>query len=218
MPVDLMYGTPSPQATTTTEYASRMKKDLEVAYQNVRENMGQRLDRQKELYDLRIHGTPFETGDKVWLLCVAVPRGRSKKFHNPWKGPFQIIKRISDVTYQIQNLRRRSQRMVVHFNRLKRYPPSMRTTSYSTNGTTKQPSNRPPPIGTNLQLIDESTNNELSNIETNSNEPNRERGPPIDTNTHRYPRRVRTAPDYYHDKMCRVSRESGTDSTRGGTV
>ena len=110
MPVDLMYGTPSPQATTTTEYASRMKKDLEVAYQNVRENMGQRLDRQKELYDLCIHGTPFEMGDKVWLLCVAVPRGCPKKFHNQWKGPFQVIKRISDVTYQIQNLRRRSQK------------------------------------------------------------------------------------------------------------
>ena len=45
----------------------------------VRERMGYKLDRQKELNDKRVHGKPFEQGDLVWLYyCPAAPRGQLK--------------------------------------------------------------------------------------------------------------------------------------------
>lgn len=37
-------------------------------YQKVQEQMGHKLDRQKELYDKKVHGKLFETGDFVLLL------------------------------------------------------------------------------------------------------------------------------------------------------
>ncbi len=72
----------------------------------------------------------------------AVPRGRTPKLHRPWKGPYVVVKALSDVTYRIQleapGGRRRRQRLVVHFNRLKpcQSPPE---------GTARGPATRTPP-------------------------------------------------------------------------
>ena len=156
MPVDIMYGTPNPELTTPSKYTAELRKGLENAYQQVRELMGHTLNQEKELYDQRVHGQPFKAGDMVWLHFPAVPRGQSKKLHRPWKGPFRIIKRISDVTYRIQNVHKRTQRMVVHFNRLKVYPTNMRPTPNSTSATTYSRAAQPAqllPLGTNIELV-----------------------------------------------------------------
>lgn len=65
-------------------------------------------------------------GDTVWLYPPAVSKGRAPKFHRPWKGPYRVVKFLSDVTYRIQLVsprkqhdRRSHHRLVVHFNRLK---------------------------------------------------------------------------------------------------
>ncbi len=55
--------------------------------------------RQKEIYDRRVTGGRFSKGGRVWLHSPAVPRGKSPKFHKPWKGPFTVVKVLSDVTY-----------------------------------------------------------------------------------------------------------------------
>ncbi len=81
MPIEIMYGPPSPQPTTVSEYASTLRSNLEAAYARVRDQMGHQLDRQKELYDQKRHGWPFKQGELVWLHCPAVPRGQSKKLH-----------------------------------------------------------------------------------------------------------------------------------------
>ena len=73
---------------------------------------------QKELYDKRVHGRPFQPGDLVWLHNSHVPPGQSKKLHVPWSGPHKVVKRLSECTYQIQG----SRLHVVHFNRLKPFP------------------------------------------------------------------------------------------------
>ena len=78
VPIDIMYGTPTPPMTPVTEYAACLKQRLENAYDQVRGTMGNSLDREKDLYDKRIHGKPLATGDKVWLHCPAA-RGKSKK-------------------------------------------------------------------------------------------------------------------------------------------
>lgn len=42
-----------------------------------------------------------------------------EKLHHPWSGPYQVVKRLSDVTYRIRNMKARHKRQVVHFDRLK---------------------------------------------------------------------------------------------------
>ena len=51
MPIDIMYGTPVPEESTVYEYATSLKRSLEAAYKHVRDQMGHKQDRQKELYD-----------------------------------------------------------------------------------------------------------------------------------------------------------------------
>ena len=93
--------------------------------------MGSMQKRQKQLYDRSATGGRFAVGDMVWLHSPAVPRGKAAKFHRFWKGPFQVKKVLSDVTYQIQSTAgSRRQRLVVHFNHLKpayESPPQQRS-------------------------------------------------------------------------------------------
>ena len=155
MPVDVMYGTFTPQPSTVPQYVADLRSNLEAAYQRVRDRMGRKLDRQKEVYDRKAHGEPFEQGDLVWLHTSAVPRGRSKKLHCPWSGPFSIVRRLSDAVYRIQHTKARRQRRVVHFDRLKRCPPDVRIPGTDQPVPPRPPLSPPtPPIGMTLELLE----------------------------------------------------------------
>ena len=124
--------------------------------------MNHQLDWQKEIYDQRVNGKPFKQGELVWLYCTATSRGQHRKFHRPWTGPYRIIHKLSDVTYRIQNMRARRQRIIVHFNRLKLCHPDMRipeeTPRSRQRGGLKSSQGDTPltlqPHGTNLQLVE----------------------------------------------------------------
>ena len=66
-------------------------------------------------------GGLIHVGDRVWYRNRA--RTRRKKFLKPWCGPWKIVKALADVTYRIEEERRkagqRRNRKVVHFNYLK---------------------------------------------------------------------------------------------------
>ena len=114
----LVYGsTPTEEVT----YPEHTKSILEKAYSRVREHMDTTLDRQKELYDRRVHGEEFNVGDLVWLHNPAINKSRGRKLHLcPWSGPNRIIKKLSTAVYRIQDTRpNKRKRLVVHFNRLK---------------------------------------------------------------------------------------------------
>ena len=137
--------------------------------------MGHQLSRQKDLYDEKVHGQPFEPGQLVWLHSPAVRRGQSRKLHCPWTGPFRVTHKISEATYRVQNTQSRRHRLIDHFNRLKRCPDNMRVSADSIppQVTCHDTPSLPPPPGTNLEILDD------------------------DSVIPRYPQRRRTAPNYY---------------------
>ena len=130
MPVDLVYGSTPTEPQPQHEYARQLQKILQGAFQAARENMGTATERMKEVYNQRFHGKQYEPGDLVWLHTPVVPKGKPRKLHCPWTGPFRVVKRLSAVTYRILDLRRiaarRRKRMVVHFDRLKPCPCDIR--------------------------------------------------------------------------------------------
>ena len=65
-------------------------------------------------------------GDLVWLHSFIVLCSASRKFHQPWTGPYKIVKKLADVTYRVQNCRGRRRQLVVHFDHLKPCPKDMR--------------------------------------------------------------------------------------------
>ena len=162
--------------------------------------MGVNLKRQKDLYDVHIHGQPYPKGDPVWLHCPAVLRGHSRKLHRPWKGPYRIIKCISETTYRIQDIKCPRRKLCVHFNRLKQFTGSLEAShTHSRNPQTQTyPDHRPQPLESQLLLVDSDEDdmqgtlrNSTSNTSSNSS-----RGPPTQS---RYTVRQRKPPDYYHN-------------------
>ena len=92
LPVDLMYGS-SPQEVMLAvgEYVQNLRNTLQNAYALVRERLQVEHQRQKDFYDEKVYGKPFEVGDMVWVHSPAVPRGRSRKLHHYWSGPLECV-------------------------------------------------------------------------------------------------------------------------------
>ena len=149
LPVDIMFGGERAPGESPAEYTSNVRSRFSRAYETARDNGQGAQKRQKDHYDRKVTGGRYKPGDLVWLYCPAISPGKAKKFHSGWKGPYKILKVISDVVYRIQLVtpptdRRRRQRLVVHFNRLK---PCY--TSSPGNPTEKSPSQpNPPSAGT----------------------------------------------------------------------
>jgi len=190
LPVDLAFGLPHSEATSHSGYAQALQHTVQEAYKHVREDLGHHLKRQKELYDQKAHGKPHNKGDRVWLYNAATPKGKTKKFHKPWSGPYTIVKRLSDATYRIQLLSNPRKRVVVHFDRLKQFKGRINETdnvpgepiqsSESRNNDSSQPTSN---IGEGLELLED-----YDNAST-----------PSPGSSRRYPGRDHRPPHRYHD-------------------
>ena len=202
LPVDLIYGT-GPKVMenqSVGEHAASLKSRISAAFDLVRRNVSKHHVYQKELYDQRVHGKPFNTGDWVWLYSPVVGRGGSHKLNCPWKGPYTVMKKISDVTYRVQNLQRRKDSQVVHFNRLKPCPKDIRLER------TKQlvtqppcprnaaPSTQPTPLLSDIELVEDDEISPTVGLEDTDSNPQ----PTLQT-ARRNPPRRRHPPQRYGD-------------------
>ena len=180
MPIDLMYGQqPTPvdsDTDPTSEYARNLKMNLQEAYTRVRDQMGHRLDRQKELYNQKVHDKPFAEDDLVWLHTTVLRKGCARKLHRPWSGPFRVLKRTSDSVYRLQNVCSRRHRPVVHFNRLKRCPVNIRLPQPIPHRSRSPRPETPSSPGTNLTPVPDIDNTLPSPVAPRY--PQRDRQPP----------------------------------------
>ena len=94
MPIDLVYGTNNPNSQNVHCFVRDMTNILENAYCHVHLTMGLKQEHQKELYDQKRHGDPYNVGDLVWLHSPVVPRGSSRKLYHPWTGPYRYYVHI----------------------------------------------------------------------------------------------------------------------------
>ena len=102
-----------------------MPKKLDQAYEVARDHLQLAHKRQKDYYDRRTRGKRFKHGESVWLHTSVLEKGVAPKFHEPWTGPFKVKKKLSDVTYEIQDMTNKTSK-VVHFDRLKRATVKLR--------------------------------------------------------------------------------------------
>ena len=100
LPVDLMYGSTPHKACTLGDYAHTLRNNLTEAYVLARRKGITEHNRQKALYDVKVHGAPYQVGDWVWLHSPAVPRGQCRKLHHPWTGPFKVVECIGECDYK----------------------------------------------------------------------------------------------------------------------
>ena len=103
LPEHLMFNLPVsieqvPQESV--EYVDHLKKRFQLVYQYVRQHAQKGMQRQKTGHDQKENTQcVFGRGDNVWLYTPVVPRGKSPKFHQPWQGPYEILRKKGEVTY-----------------------------------------------------------------------------------------------------------------------
>ena len=96
----------------------QLKASLRTAYKLVAKANKSSHQRNKKLYDRKAKARSFEVNDLVYLFTPATKPGLTRKFRKPWKGPYQITKKISDLNYELVD--QRNKKSVVHVNRLKK--------------------------------------------------------------------------------------------------
>ena len=148
----------------------------------------------------------------MWLHSPAIPRGRSRKLHCPWTGPYRVVRKLSNAVYRIQHARTRRKRLVVHFDRLKRCAPGTRLPvlpSDRVQESREPPIYGPTPVGTDLEMVEDDPGDILlpgravahPTPPVMSEPLHRDRTPfnPVLSapRVPRYPRRNRTQPDRY---------------------
>ena len=160
LPIDIVYGTQSQSSTSVDHFVQKSHTLMEQAYNRVREHLSTRHQRQKDIYDKRIHGKPYKDGDTVWLFDTVIDKGKSKKFHHPWQGPYRVLKKISDCDYLIESTTGKHTQTIVHFNRLKLCKPGTRFQDNRSDGESCLNNDPPQPaaashtVGENLELVD----------------------------------------------------------------
>jgi hypothetical protein len=95
-----------------------LKSSLKLAYKAVARANRKSHENNKRLYDRKATTRRFEAGELVYLHNPSVKPGLTKKFSNPWKGPFKVTNRLSDLNYEI--IGQNNKKQVVHINRLKK--------------------------------------------------------------------------------------------------
>jgi hypothetical protein len=99
---------------------------LEEAYRVTRENNKLGREKQKEQYDKGTKLRTFQPGDMVYLRQMIKRKRDCQKFRLRWKGPFEVVKRLSDWNYLVKVARNKN--IVVNINKMKRcyrkVPPS----------------------------------------------------------------------------------------------
>ena len=213
LPIDVQYGTTQPhQQPSVNEYAAELDQRLTSAFELARRTSGIQHERQKQYYDTKTHGESHAVGDLVWLHNPKVPKNSSKKLFHPWTGPFKVVKKLSEYTYRIQKQEGRRLRQVVHFNRLKPCPRDIRLDSSSNQQTTDKdddtsaprhndvPSAVPPPIGTNLEVVD-NDEDDFTSVHNQWNVGEAQNTDNVHTSTElrRYPTRQHRPPARFQD-------------------
>ncbi len=103
------------------QYVDTLHERFVFAWNFVKEN----LNKAQEKYlnkNLRVKTIKsFNVGDKVLLHTALAPtKDMVRKFLHPWTGPYEIVKKISPLTYEIKNLRFPAQpHKIAHIVRLK---------------------------------------------------------------------------------------------------
>ena len=72
-------------------------------------------------------------GALVWVYSPVWKKGRSPKLDSHWEGPCTVLKKLSDVVYRVQLLRR-GWVVVLHRDRLAPYRPLASATEHPEEG------------------------------------------------------------------------------------
>jgi hypothetical protein len=117
--VDFKFDRLDTAAYSPNDYASMLIEKLEKAHELTREHLQVTASRMKDYYDKKVHVNRFNVGDKVYVLNLRLYPQRCPKWVRRFSDEAIIIKRINDVTYQVQSDNWRNRVRIMHVDKLK---------------------------------------------------------------------------------------------------
>jgi hypothetical protein len=106
------------EITDPSEYTSSIKEWLEKARQVALENVNKTHDKEAPRYNAKRQNISFEPNDSVLEKFPVYEKGLATKLLSKFKGPLRILKKLSNVTYQVIPLSGRRQPYIVNVERL----------------------------------------------------------------------------------------------------
>ncbi len=97
------------------KYVILLRDRLELVGRLAQENLKLAQHRQEQQYNKQARIRTFRPGDKVLLL---LPSSESKLYAK-WQGPYEVIRGIGNVNYEIRQPNRRNKTEIYHINLLK---------------------------------------------------------------------------------------------------
>jgi transposase InsO family protein len=172
-----------------SQWVWQLQEKLEQAHSLVREHTGESIRRQKRYHDSKLSFENFKEGDKVYVYFPVKKVGCSSKFTSFWRGPFEIVEKISDVLYKV-NCGRFESFQIIHVNRMRK---------------AKSQSLMEEEDSCSLSFNDDiSISDSQADIETND--------VTEEVVTNRYGREIRK-PKFLHDYVCSIFRMAKTKKT-----
>ena len=122
LPLHVVMGQANKSESTYTKFVVNLGEKLVQAHQDVTEKLKLAQLRQKDAFDKGVKYSVYQPGDLVFRFSPELKPGELNKFHRKWEGPFEIMERVSEVTYRLRSMGRHSRRSsVVHFNNMRLY-------------------------------------------------------------------------------------------------
>ena len=106
LPVDLVITRP-PDAdlpSNSTEFVKRLKGHIDGVQHEVRHCLKIAADAMKTRHDAKANDTTFSVGEAVRLYNPRRMKAKSPKLMSDWEGPYEVIHRLSNVTYRIRKV------------------------------------------------------------------------------------------------------------------
>lgn len=122
---------------TDGDYISKIIARAEESRQLARVQTLKSQDKDRRCCDSKHRMVSYAPGDLVWIYTPVRKVGLSEKLMRRYFGPYQVLRRLSDVTYEVQDFdpvsRRRKLKDVVHVLRMKPYHDPAKQTESDTN-------------------------------------------------------------------------------------
>jgi len=119
-PLDLLLGrNPNPENNSNcyVAYVEWVKEAMTKSFEFARDKMRASVEYQTQYYNVKSKEINFEPGNWVWYYNV--PQSKAK-LGKGWEGPYLILRKLSDVTYEIQRSSG-SRTKIVNVDKLKSY-------------------------------------------------------------------------------------------------
>ena len=116
-PADLMF--PGPGDNTVPgidDFVGNLLEKIKETHSLARSKLKVTQANMKRDYDLKASTRPYSVGDPVYVLDSATVKGRCKKLSPVWMGPGLIVRKLSDLVYEIKI---RQRLVTINHDRLK---------------------------------------------------------------------------------------------------